>query len=485
MLINDILDFSKIEAGKMELENLDIDLQGLLDDFADALSFKTHDKGLELLCSVNLDVPMFLTGDPGRLRQILINLAGNAVKFTHQGEVAVRVSLQEPGVRSQDGGVGSEDSCLLRFSVRDTGIGIPEDKIGLLFEQFTQVDSSTTRKYGGTGLGLAISKHLATMMGGDIGVKSVPGQGSEFWFTARLGVKTGVVQTSFAIPAVLKGVRVLIVDDNATNREILMTRLTSWGMRPEETPDGRSGLQALYRAQGEADPFLLALVDMQMPDMDGEALGWAVKMDANLEATHLVMLTPFGVRGDAGHLQNIGFAASTTKPVRHEVLKSILSHVLTSGTDQDQSMATCHADQDALPAFHNCKARILVAEDNMTNQQVALGILQKLGLSADAVVNGIEVLNALKTLPYDLVLMDCEMPEMDGLEATRRIRMQNSGRRIPVIAITAHAMQGYEEKCLNAGMDDYVLKPVTMKSLTEVLRKWLPAEDRTAGRNAS
>ena len=291
-IINDILDFSKIEAGKLDLEILDFDLQSLLDDFAATMTIKTHDKGLELLCAADPDVPTLLSGDPGRLRQILTNLTGNAIKFTHQGEVAVRVSRV------------MHDEGLLRFSVCDTGIGISPDKLELLFDKFTQADASTTRKYGGTGLGLAISKQLAGLMGGEIGVESVPGQGSEFWFTARFGLQTEAKQ--IPPPAELSGVRVLIVDDNATSREILTTRLTSWGMLPEEANDGASGLGALYRAWGANDPFRLAVVDMQMPGMDGETLGRVVRADAKLADTRLVMLSSLGARGDAKRLHEIG-----------------------------------------------------------------------------------------------------------------------------------------------------------------------------------
>lgn len=470
-LINDILDFSKIEAGKLDLETLDFELQSLLDDFAATTAIKTHDKGLELLCAADPDVPTLLMGDPGRLRQILTNLTGNAVKFTQQGEVAVRV---ETVLES-----GRDDSCLLRFSVRDTGIGIPPDKIGTLFSKFTQVDASTTRQYGGTGLGLSISKQLAELMGGEIGVKSVLGQGSEFWFTARFGVREDAVQEEMP-PANLADVRTLIVDDNATNREILSTRLASWGMRPEEAPDGASGLQTLYRALGENNPFRLAIIDMQMPGMDGEALGRAIKADARLTDTRLVMLTSLGARGDANRLNGIGFSAYATKPIQHQLLKTVLSQALSTSEDElSRPFATRHTAREALPRFINCKARILLAEDNITNQQVAQGILKKLGLTADVVANGREAIEALKTLPYDLVLMDVQMPEMDGMEATRHIRNPLSAmtnRHIPIIAMTAHAMQGDKERCLEAGMDDYVTKPVSIQALAKTLEKWLPRE---------
>jgi len=360
-------------------------------------------------------------------------------------------------------------------------MGIPADKIGMLFQQFTQVDASTTRKFGGTGLGLAISKQLAEMMGGEIGVESVEGQGSEFWFTARFGLRSEAANAETPQPAELSGVRVLIIDDNATNREILVTRLRSWGMRPEEANDGPSGLQALHRAVSEEDPFRLAIIDMQMPGMDGEACGQAVKADGKLAETRLVMLTSLGMRGDAKRLQEIGFTAYAVKPVRHEELKGVLSQALADGEDgASRPMATRHTAREALPDFANQKARILLAEDNITNQQVALGILKKLGLSADAVANGREAIEALKTLPYDLVLMDVQMPEVDGMEATRQIRGGQSrapNRDIPIIAMTAHAMQGDKERCLDAGMNDYVAKPVSPSALAEALHKWLPKQE--------
>jgi CheY-like chemotaxis protein len=361
--------------------------------------------------------------------------------------------------------------------VRDTGIGIAPEKRNLLFQKFSQVDASTTRHYGGTGLGLAISRQLALMMGGEIGVESAEGRGSEFWFTARFRLGERASEKFELPPAALEGVRVLVVDDNATNREILMRRLGSWRMRPQEAPDGSSALQALSQALEEKDPFRLAVIDMQMPGMDGEALARAIKADAGFAKTRLVMLTSLGVRKDLKNLENLGFSAYAVKPIRHEELRRVLSQVMGENAEKTSpSIITPSTAKQTLPNFAHLKARILVAEDNMTNQKVALGILKKLGLTADAVASGGEALEALRTLPYDLVFMDVQMPEMDGLEATRRIRDSQStvlNRDIPVIAMTAHAMGGYKNKCFEAGMNDYVTKPVSPQALAEALEKWL------------
>ncbi|SPF31797.1 putative Histidine kinase [Candidatus Sulfopaludibacter sp. SbA4] len=466
-IINDILDFSKIEAKKLNLETVDFELQSLLDDFAVTLAVPAYAKGLELFCGADPAVPMRLRGDPGRLRQILTNLVGNAVKFTEQGEVAVHVRLEEE----------TETECLLRFSVRDTGIGIPAEKIGSLFDKFSQVDASTTRKYGGTGLGLAISKQLADMMGGEVGVTSQEGRGSEFWFTVRLGKQDGGVQTESRTTANLRGVRVLIVDDNATTRDILTTVMTSWGMRPAAAEGGPWALQSFYRALEENDPFRVAVIDMQMPGMDGEATGRAIKADQRLANARLVMLTPLGARGGTQRIEEIGFAGCVTKPIRCEELFSLLSRVLSDTPDSDlwpiAPSPSAHEPQQPLAGSH---ARILLAEDNITNQQVALGILNKLGLRADVVADGIEAVRALKSIPYDLVLMDVRMPLMDGIEATCQIRDPRSAVRnhdIPIIAMTANAMQSDREHCLAAGMNDYVSKPVSPQTLLEVLKKWL------------
>ncbi len=475
-LLNDILDFSKIEAKKLDLETLDFNLTDLLEDFTATLALLAHEKNLELLCRIDSAVPERLCGDPGRLRQILANLTGNAIKFTSAGEVEVRVALLAE----------TPQDVHLRFSVRDTGPGISEDKVAQLFRKFTQLDTSTTRQYGGSGLGLAISKELAILMGGEIGVTSEVGQGSEFWFTARLGRQTEPAPEEQPTPANLHGVRVLTVDDNATHREILSSSLALWGMRPAEAADGTAALQALNEALDEADPFQMILIDMQMPGMDGATLGRAIKADSRLAPLHMVILTSLGAWDNARHFEEIGFAAYVTKPVWPQELKAILTRVLAEpdGTElKYRPIATRHSARETLNQFKGRRARILLAEDNITNQQVAQSILKKLGLRADAVANGAEAVKALETIPYDLVLMDVQMPEMDGYEAARLIRTAPSTVRnplVPIIAMTAHALRGDREKCLQAGMDDYVPKPVSPQSLAAILRKWLPA-DMTQG----
>ena len=495
VLINGILDFSKIEAGKLDLEILDFDLLSLLDDFADTLAVQAFEKGLELTCSAAPEVPALLRGDPGRLRQILNNIGGNAVKFTPAGEVAIRVSTAATGSQFTAGEESPDaDAVLLRFTVRDTGIGIPKEKIGLLFTKFTQVDASTTRHYGGTGLGLAISKQLAEMMGGEIGVESEPGKGSEFWFTVRFRKQADSLRAETPPKVELKNVRVLIVDDSATNREILITRLTSWGMRPVEAVNGPEALRIIYQALEAADPFRIAVIDMQMPGMDGETLGKAIRTDNRLADIRMVMLTSLGIRGDARLYAEMGFSAYLTKPVRHHEFKGVLSLVLAEQPGlmpASRPIATKHMARETVNRFGGRKVRILLAEDNIINQQVALGILKKLGLRADVVANGVEAVKAVETIPYDLVLMDVQMPDMDGLQATRQIReregkqKQTAGIRsqvietvlpIPIIAMTAHAVQGDREKCLAAGMNDYVSKPVTPYSLAKVLERWLPKD---------
>ncbi len=473
VLINDILDFTKIEAGRLDFEMLDFDLLSLLDDLMASLAIKAHEKGLELAYSVYSAVPTRLRGDPGRLRQILTNLVGNAVKFTQRGEVVLQVLLEAE----------TDDAALLRFIVRDTGIGIPKEKIGMLFSKFSQVDSSTTRKYGGTGLGLAISKQLAEMMGGEVGVESESGKGSTFWFTARIK-KQPVAQhdAAPAPPTDLHQVRALIVDNNAANRDILSARLAEWGMRAETTEDGASALDALRCAAQGGDPFRIAIIDMQMPGMDGEAVGRAIQADPRLAKTHMVMLTSLGARGVARRFAEMGFAAYLTKPVRHHELKVVLALALTPAEQSKEPapIVTRHTAREIPGMFRERPNRVLLAEDNIINQQVALGILKKLGTAAEAVSNGAEAIKALERIPYDLVFMDCQMPDMDGYAATRAIRAGEFpvlNPHIPIIAMTAHTMQGDREKCLEAGMDDYISKPVDPLLLAEILDKWLPAKE--------
>ncbi|MEI6127140.1 MAG: response regulator, partial [Pseudomonadota bacterium] len=409
------------------------------------------------------DVPSFLRGDPGRLRQVIINLAGNAVKFTHEGKIIIRASVQ-----SEDA-----DKVELLFEITDTGIGIPADKISRLFTPFTQVDGSTTRKYGGTGLGLAISKQITELMGGSIGIRSEEGKGSIFWFTAVFEKQpAGQIPEARSL-AELAGVKVLVVDDNDTNRLLVTALLKAWGCRYGEAAGGEEALEQLRKAVREDDPYQVALLDMLMPGMDGAELGRRIKESPEID-TQMIMLTSLGARGDARRLEEIGFSGYLIKPVRQEHLRDCLSLVLghaQTTKKKDASLVTRHTVSEA----HKSRIRILLAEDNVTNQIVAVEILKKLGYRADAVANGREAVKALQSIPYDLVLMDCQMPEMDGFEATKEIRKnENKLRSIPIIAMTANAMQGDRERCLEAGMNDYLSKPVNPMDLAGMLERWLP-----------
>jgi len=481
-IINDILDFSKIEAGKLELETLDFDLRMTLEDMTDVLAIRAHEKGLEMACLIKPDVPALLIGDPGRLRQIITNLIGNAIKFTAQGEVALHVTLD------------NEDSnmVMIRFAVKDTGCGIPADKLDILFDAFTQADSSTTRKFGGTGLGLTISKQLCEIMGGQIGVESKEGKGTTFWFTARLNKQPHGREMEITTPddVSLKGLRILAVDDNATNRRVLAGMLSSWKCRHEEVENSATALDRLRAAAASGDPFRIAILDMLMPEMDGETLGRIIKDDPALRDTVLVMMTSIGARGDAGRFEKAGFSVYLIKPVKRSRLFNCLMTAI-GRKIYDQTSPDRIITRHTVAEKSKQKTRILLAEDNIINQKVALKVLEKLGYRADVAATGLEALKALEMIPYDMVLMDVQMPEMDGLEATREIRKReeltaqkkDAGfSHIPIIAMTAHAMKGDREMCLKAGMDDYLTKPIQPGKFGETIARWIPC-DTAAGQD--
>jgi two-component system sensor histidine kinase/response regulator len=492
-LINDILDFSKIEAGKLEIEVIDFDLHTVVEEAMNLLAERAHSKRLELAYLIHPEVPGAVRGDPGRLRQILINLVGNAIKFTQSGEVILRARLagEEGGTRT------------VRFEVTDTGIGIDPEARDRLFQPFTQAEGSTTRKFGGTGLGLAISRQLTELMGGQIGVESEPGKGSTFWFTVRLEKQVG---DGTALPPPrenLRGLRLLVVDDNATNRRIVMEQTRSWGMLPEEAPGGREALALLASAAASGQPHDLAVVDMQMPEMDGLQLARAIRADRRLADMRMIMLTSIGMRGHAAESHRAGFAGYLTKPAGQSQLYDCIATVMagepapsTKASDHEAPGAAAeHPAERRLVTRHSLREakaqsqqRILVADDNETNQMVAVQLLRRLGYHAEVAANGAEAFAAFRTMPFDLILMDCQMPQMDGYEATRAIREaeRSTDGHIPIIAATANAMLGDREKCLAAGMDDYLPKPVKMDELKTMLERWIPRTPAaTAGSTAA
>jgi two-component system sensor histidine kinase/response regulator len=470
-IINDILDFSKIEAGKLSFENLDFELRDTLENTIDMLAERAQAKGIELVMEVAPEVPAFLRGDPGRLRQVLTNLVGNAIKFTEGGEVVVRVAR----VSEQ------EDAVVVRFDVQDTGLGIPPEAQARLFQAFTQADTSTTRKYGGTGLGLAISKRLVAMMHGEIGVQSEPGKGSNFWFTARFARSSPDAISSHRPPQDgWSDLRVLVVDDNASARQSLRHQIFAWNLQKGSAADGFEALQVLRAAAAEGRPYDIALLDVLMPEMDGLTLARAIKADPAIASTRLIALTPKGHALGAEAAAEAGIDATLGKPVKQSPLLDCLVSVI--GRNLSVNLATPGGASRALVLSAELQAalrgaRILLAEDNIVNQKVALGILGKFGCSADVAANGFEVLEALQRSHYSLVFMDCQMPEMDGYEATRLIRKQekenDSGRPpVHIIALTASAMQGDREYCLSVGMNDYVGKPIRGAELKQALERW-------------
>jgi two-component system, sensor histidine kinase and response regulator len=466
-IINDILDFSKIEAGKLQFETLDFDLVNAVEGAVELLAERAGNKRIELASLIHRDVTKELRGDPGRLRQVLTNLLGNAVKFTEQGEVIVQAEKESE----------TDSDIVIRFTVSDTGIGIDEAAQQRLFQAFTQADGSTTRKYGGTGLGLAISRQLVELMGGEIGVISEPGKGSTFWFTARLAKQPD--QPAAPIPSMpsLNQLRVLIVDDNATNRKILSHQLSSWGMIHQESDSGALALEMLGSAAARGESYDLAILDLTMPIMDGFELARSIKSEPLIASTRLVMLTSHGLRGDGTTAREAGIAAYLTKPIRQSQLFDCLTNVVSQATvepgreslDKPATLVTRHALKEKTMTPHKL---ILLAEDNIVNQKVAVRQLQKLGYRADAVANGREAVEALKRIPYDVVLMDCQMPEMDGYEATAQIRrLEGQTKHTIIVAMTANALQGDREKCLAVGMDDYISKPVKSEDLAQVLQR--------------
>jgi PAS domain S-box-containing protein len=455
-VINDILDFSKIEAGKLAFETLDFNLRETIESTLDLLASRAAAKDVELNAFVPHALFCHLRGDPGRLRQVLMNLVGNGIKFTDKGEVALSVGVEEE----------SANGLTLLFEVTDTGSGIPDHIQPLLFQPFTQADSSTTRKYGGTGLGLAISSRIVEQMGGKCGVRSRVGQGSTFYFTAKF--EKQVCPLPEKDTTCLKGVRVLVVDDNATNRKIVHHNIIAWGMRNGSVATGADALELLRRAARENDPYQVAVLDYQMPELDGLGLAMRIKADPQIRGTSLILLTSLGTRLPDSVLKRHGIEHCLQKPVRQSDLYNAMAATIAHSTN------AVPVAPPSEPAFHFPKIRVLVAEDNIVNQKVALRQLQKLGLSADAVSNGREVLEAMDRIGYDVILMDCQMPEMDGYEATQILRRDPLLSKVYIIAMTANAMQGDKEKCLECGMNDYVPKPIRTSDLAAALRRSLP-----------
>jgi PAS domain S-box-containing protein len=471
-VINDILDFSKIEAGKIDLEAIEFNLRDSLEAALKTMALRADEKGLELLCEIAPDVPEVVKGDSARLRQVIINLLGNAIKFTSQGEVAVRVSVETRELRDY----------LLRFTVADTGIGIAPEKCDSIFAPFTQADTSTTRKYGGTGLGLTISARLVAMMGGAIWVESEVGRGSQFHFTVHLEaadaqeIKVGIP----ARPELLRGINVLVVDDNQANRRILEGMLTRWEMTTTAVPSGEEALTQMSAALESGQPFGLVLTDSHMPNMDGFTLIECIRRRPEFSTATIMMLTSAGHRGDAARCQELGVAAYLLKPIRQSELREAVARALGAPKQEGAiPLITRYSLQDAQE--HRSSLRVLVVEDNLVNQRLAVRLLEKRGHHVAVAGNGRQALEALEKEHFDLVLMDLQMPEMDGFEATAAIRKMEGANdhRLPIVALTAHAMKGDREKCLAAGMDGYLSKPIRPQELDAILHRYLDCSGET------
>ncbi len=463
-LINDILDFSKIEAGKLDIEYTDFQLQSLLEELADLFADRVAQKDIELLIARDSTVPSALIGDPLRLRQVLINLLSNALKFTETGDIVVKVeSVAQNTGRAR-----------LRFSVRDSGIGIPADKLGTLFDSFTQADGSTTRKYGGTGLGLAICKQLTELMGGEIHAESEPGKGSTFWLELPFERQATEHEKTYRLSVDLEGLRTLVTDDNAMAREILTETMHAFGFKVDTATDGAEALAQLHAAQAEGRAYDLVLMDWRMPVMDGVEASRQIRATPELSDIPIVMVTSFGREQEREQGETIGINAFLTKPVQQSVLFDTLMQVFRQVTDETGAPRAMVTKKSVHPVGLE-GAHVLLAEDNVINQEVAVGILSAEGIEVDVANNGREAVDMAGRKPYDAVLMDMQMPEMDGYQAARRIREDERLANLPIIAMTAHAMEGDREKCLDAGMNDYVTKPIDPKQLFEVLGKWVSA----------
>ncbi|MFP4384355.1 MAG: response regulator [Spirochaetia bacterium] len=465
-VIDDILDFSKIEAGKLDIEIIDFDLRTTVDSINNLLSYKAQEKGLEYICIFDSFIPSYLQGDPGRIRQILINLVGNAVKFTNTGEITLKIECENTDE--------SDEICTVRFTVQDTGIGIEKERVNHLFEAFNQADNSITRRYGGTGLGLAISDRLCTMMGGKLEVESEPGKGTVFQFNIPFQKSLKEVSVPFDVPEdILEGKRILVVDDNETNRKILSGELEKWGctVRLEET--GEAALKALKEAQLNCESFEAVILDLQMPGMDGAELGRRIKGNPDSGSTVMLLMTSITQRGAAKEMEAAGFRGYLTKPVKSSVLRETLTECLFPVMGNNRSsLITKHTVAERLKQ----KTRILLVEDNYINQRVMVEVLKKNGYKADVASDGREAIEALKRHPYSLVLMDIQMPSMDGFEATAIIRKNTEGildPDVPIIAMTAHAIKGYREECIAAGMNDYISKPVKAEYLKKMISRYI------------
>jgi PAS domain S-box-containing protein len=470
-LINEILDFAKIESGQMSVETIDFDLRSMVEGVARTMATRAEAKGLEMVCMVNRDIPSRVKGDPTRLRQVLVNLVGNAIKFTAQGEIVIRAIVDEK----------KEDTSRILFSITDTGIGIPQDRQKAIFERFIQVDSSSTRKYGGTGLGLTISSELVKLMGGEIGVQSEPGQGSTFWFTITTLKPSEEGTRPLVIPMDLKNLPVLVVDDNQTNRTIIGKIVTGFGCDVMQASSGTQALTLLRANYIKGKPTRLVLLDMQMPDMDGEQVLKEIKTDSDLRKTPVVILTSMGHRGDAARLEAIGCSAYLLKPVRQKELFNTILAVMGQQQQQSKQPSTSIITRHMLAEDDHSKNSILLAEDNAINQKLALRVLQKVGYSVDVVENGKLAVDAVQKKHYAVVLMDVQMPEMDGYDATRLIRaLPGETGQVPIIAMTAHAMSGDREKCLQTGMNDYLSKPLNIDEVLTVINKYITANNVTA-----